>query len=202
MPTPWNKPVARELRLKDRVDFISQILDINTVQQSAAICYRLGETGNEVLLVKSRDSGRWVLPKGNIDKHESARMAASRESMVEAGVTGQVEKEPFGFYSYLKTPDETVCMVRVFLLKATGFRKRLAEAKQRRSEWVSAVEASRRVSESELRNLLRRFARLPAYASTRREDSKPGKAISADDTAHSRRISFLNSSAASAMARK
>ncbi|MFK4980221.1 NUDIX domain-containing protein, partial [Klebsiella pneumoniae] len=75
-----------------------------TIRQIAALPYRtLGEgvsAPTEVLLVTSRGTGRWVLPKGNMAKSERAHDAAAREALEEAGVIGAVCPAAIGSYEY------------------------------------------------------------------------------------------------------
>ena len=82
-------------------------------RQSGIIPYRLERDLLQVLLITSRETGRWVIPKGNIGKGHNARQAAEREAYEEAGVRGDVEKVPLGSYMYEKvlkegTPRPTV----------------------------------------------------------------------------------------------
>jgi 8-oxo-dGTP pyrophosphatase MutT (NUDIX family) len=51
----------------------------------------------EVLLVSSRDTGRWVIPKGWPSKRMSDSAAAAREAKQEAGVTGKISKRIYGY---------------------------------------------------------------------------------------------------------
>ncbi len=131
-------------------------------QQYAALCYRrkkkTGET--EVLLLTSRDTGRWVIPKGWPMEGKKAHAVAEREAFEEAGVRGTAEKEPFGFFSYdkkLKNGIKVVCLVEVHLLEVMDMVKNFPERESRRLEWVSPQEASIRVNEPELRNLFLAF---------------------------------------------
>lgn len=131
-------------------------------QQYAALCYRrkkkTGET--EVLLLTSRDTGRWVIPKGWPMEGKKAHAVAEREAFEEAGVRGTAEKEPFGFFSYdkkLKNGIKVVCLVEVHLLEVMDMVKNFPERESRRLEWVSPQEASTRVNEPELRNLFLAF---------------------------------------------
>jgi 8-oxo-dGTP pyrophosphatase MutT (NUDIX family) len=57
----------------------------------------------EVLLVTSRGTGRWVIPKGNSGKGEAAHAAAAREAEEEAGVIGAICPAALGRYEYRKT---------------------------------------------------------------------------------------------------
>jgi 8-oxo-dGTP pyrophosphatase MutT (NUDIX family) len=73
-------------------------------QQYAALCYRLSKKNPEpeVLLLTSRDTGRWVIPKGWPMANKKAHAVAEQEAYEEAGVRGTVEKAPFGYYEYEK----------------------------------------------------------------------------------------------------
>lgn len=136
-------------------------------QQYAALCHRRKKKTDEVevLLLTSRDTGRWVIPKGWPMDGKKAHAVAEREAFEEAGVRGNVEKEPFGFFSYekkLKNGVKVVCLVEVHLLEVIDMVKNFPERESRRLEWVSPEEAARRVNEPELRNLFLAFARKTA----------------------------------------
>jgi len=71
--------------------------------QAGAIPYRMADGKLEVLLVTSRETGRWVIPKGHIDDGMTPQTAASQEAWEEAGVTGEITaKMPLGFVPYFK----------------------------------------------------------------------------------------------------
>jgi 8-oxo-dGTP pyrophosphatase MutT (NUDIX family) len=75
----------------------------NTLRQAGAIVYRTIENEVRVLLVASRDTGRWVIPKGHIDAGLTPAQAAAREAYEEAGIKGTIRASfPLGFFSYLK----------------------------------------------------------------------------------------------------
>ncbi|MGC6534940.1 MAG: NUDIX domain-containing protein [Parvibaculales bacterium] len=58
-----------------------------------ALRYQNGRA--EICVVSSnKHKGRWVLPKGTIERGEKPRMAAAREAYEEAGVLGEVAKPP------------------------------------------------------------------------------------------------------------
>ena len=132
--------------------------DVRT--QYAALCYRLRKDSVQVLLVTSRDSGRWVIPKGWPMKDRSAAEAAETEAWEEAGVTGKVKDHCLGVYSYLKGIDDTHSLpvvVAVYPLLVADISDDFPEADQRRRKWFDAKKASGRVVEPELRRILRRF---------------------------------------------
>src|SRR5277367_6081586 len=67
----------------------------------AAVCYRLKGEEPEFLLVRTR-SGRWTFPKGGVDGDATTAAAAAREAYEEAGVTGEIEAQPFHWYFHSK----------------------------------------------------------------------------------------------------
>lgn len=71
------------------------------------------------MLITSRDSGRWVIPKEWPMAKKKPHQVARQEAWEEAGVRGRVRKQPFGSYRYAKKVSrEGVldCLVEVFLL--------------------------------------------------------------------------------------
>jgi 8-oxo-dGTP pyrophosphatase MutT (NUDIX family) len=130
------------------------------VEQAGALCFRTTQDNEtQVLLLTSRGTGRWVVPKGNVEKHESARKCAAREAMEEAGVSGKVFKKPFGFYSYLKFDVKPVHIVTVFLLRVDRVDHECPESSERRYAWVPPIDAAALVDEPELRGLFRTLAK-------------------------------------------
>lgn len=55
------------------------------MQAGALVWRRAGKGKVEVLLITSRGTGRWVLPKGWLDGGENVAQAAAREAWEEAG---------------------------------------------------------------------------------------------------------------------
>ncbi len=129
--------------------------------QFAALCYREGVKGTEILLITSRDTGRWVIPKGWPMAGKQAAEVAAREAFEEAGVEGEVSPKSIGTYVYqkkLKAGLATECRVKVFPVRVTGFADEFPELGQRRREWVSPRDAASRVDEPDLRQLISEFA--------------------------------------------
>ena len=128
--------------------------------QYAALPYRTADEGPEVLLVTSRDTGRWVIPKGWPLRGEKPRAAAAREALEEAGVVGKIGKVAICDYAYvkrLKNGAPLSCEVEVFALKVIRQRKRWPEQRQRTAHWFPLAEAAAAVREPELRELIRTF---------------------------------------------
>lgn len=67
-----------------------------------AVCYRCAGGSVEFKLVRTRKGGRWVFPKGHIEKGEEPWIAAQREALEEAGVRGSIESEPFTVFPHEK----------------------------------------------------------------------------------------------------
>ena len=133
-------------------------------EQYGALCYRLRKKRAtvEVLLITSRDTGRWVIPKGWPMDGKSASAAAAREAWEEAGVKGKVLAESIGSYRYMKGMPQGLkldCRVRVFALEVDGISKNFPEKGERRAEWVDCTEAAARVHEPGLKTLLVNFER-------------------------------------------
>lgn len=132
-------------------------------QQYAALCYRFHPVhGLQVLLLTSRETRRWVIPKGWPMKGKKAHAVAEQEAYEEAGVRGKAEKEPFGFYAYVKkrkTGVKVPVRVQVHALQVDEMLETFPERESRSLEWVSCMDAATRVQEPELRNLLLAFDR-------------------------------------------
>ncbi len=129
--------------------------------QLAALCTRGSGQAREVLLVTSRDTGRWVLPKGwPIDGLDAAG-AALREAWEEAGVKdANVNREPVGVYGYDKRLDGGLAVgvdVTVFEAEVTKLVDDFPEAEERTRKWVAPSEAAHMVDEPELQALLRQM---------------------------------------------
>jgi 8-oxo-dGTP pyrophosphatase MutT (NUDIX family) len=118
-----------------------------------------GET--RVLLLTSRDTGRWVIPKGNIDPGLSPAKAAALEAYEEAGVTGRIGASlPLGFYTYfkkLRLGESQSVSVEVYLLRFQKQFKKWPEKAQRKLWWTSPLEAARSVDEPGLARLFLRL---------------------------------------------
>lgn len=123
------------------------------IEQAAALCCRIGDGGElEILLISSRDTGRWVLPKGYVERDETSCTAALREAREEAGIVGKVRRKALGTYSYIKDAARRLD-VAVHVLKVERETEDYRERLQRRKAWVMPAEAATMVSEPELKAL-------------------------------------------------
>jgi 8-oxo-dGTP pyrophosphatase MutT (NUDIX family) len=127
------------------------------LRQIAAIPVRRSEaSGVEVLLVTSRETQRWVIPKGWPWRKRDDRDAAAGEAWEEAGVRGSVERKVVGTFTYDKRRGEKAFKVKVdvYLLEVAEEASKWPEAHERRREWYSAEEAARLVQEPGLQAIL------------------------------------------------
>lgn len=141
-------------------------------KQVAALCWRMHDGAPEVLLITSRDTGRWIVPKGWPMADRSAAATAAQEAWEEAGVRGAPAERSLGSYRYPKLyPDAAaqLCEVEVFALRVKGLSHHYPERRQRRRKWFSLEKAARKVGEPELRALILGFGGAEEPA----EDSAP-----------------------------
>jgi 8-oxo-dGTP pyrophosphatase MutT (NUDIX family) len=128
--------------------------------QYAALPWRRNKSATEVMLVTSRGTGRWIIPKGWPMKRKAPHAAAAREALEEAGVVGQIGKEPIGSFSHrklLKQGHAVVCEVHVFPLEVTRQRKSWPEKGKRNVQWLSPADAVRLVQDPALGAIIRRL---------------------------------------------
>lgn len=133
----------------------------NPQPQFAALCWRMRRDKVEVLLITSRDTGRWVIPKGWQMADKSGSGTAAQEAWEEAGVTGIIGEQALGRYGYDKvlTPDMHLpCAVSVYPLRVAALARKFPERSERRRKWFTAEKAARKVAEPDLRALLEAVA--------------------------------------------
>ncbi|SHL96253.1 NUDIX hydrolase [Roseibium suaedae] len=134
--------------------------------QIAALCYRLVQSEGsekkqaEVLMVTSRGTGRWILPKGWPIMSRKGHKTAEIEAYEEAGVRGKASKKPFatfqshkGFKGGFAVPTD----VLVYLVEVNGETQDYPELGQRKLKWLPVEEAMRIASEPGIMRVLSRF---------------------------------------------
>src|SRR5712672_2539237 len=113
--------------------------------QYAALPYRLSSRSRtEIMLVTSRETRRWIIPKGWPQKGKAPHHSAAREAFEEAGVVGAVGRRAVGSFPYekrLKNGGAVVCEVRVFPLEVSRQNKQWPEKQERVVKWLSASQA-------------------------------------------------------------
>lgn len=135
--------------------------------QAAALPWRRKGDDIEVMLITSRDTGRWVLPKGWPEADEELCDAAAREAGEEAGISGAVARRAAGRYFYAKvraSGEEVPCEVLVFPLEVDTVADKWKERRQRRRKWVTPQQAARMLNEPELCRLIAAFCADPRKA--------------------------------------
>ena len=135
--------------------------------QVAALPFRFVDGMAQVLLVTSRESRRWIIPKGWPMVGRKDHEAAAREAAEEAGVTGCIQKHPIGAYTYDKRHDHSVepCRVMVYALEVEREMTSWRERDQRQRRWLSTTDAAKLVSEPRLALMIRSFGQ-PHVAAT------------------------------------
>jgi 8-oxo-dGTP pyrophosphatase MutT (NUDIX family) len=126
-------------------------------RQIAALPVRYSHDGLVlVLLVTSRETGRWVLPKGWPWPDCEEWMIAAQEAREEAGVLGAIHPASIGSYKYDKRqPTGAVSVqVAVYRLEVTEELATWPECNQRKRSWFTLTKAAAVVEEAELKNLI------------------------------------------------
>ncbi|CAN7423354.1 NUDIX hydrolase [Phenylobacterium sp. LjRoot225] len=130
--------------------------------QSAALPWRRNEAGLiEVLLITSRETRRWVIPKGWPIKGLTSPQTAAREAFEEAGVEGEVTMKKIGIFHYdkrLRSGRMQRVRVGVYPLKVDTERQAWPEVQQREKLWTTTQAAADLVQEPELSLILRTFS--------------------------------------------
>lgn len=127
------------------------MVDSSTLLQAAVIAYRIRCGRVQVLLMTSRDTGRWIIPKGNIKPGTTPSKAAEQEAFEEAGVRGTITgSTPLGMYTYSKklvSGGARTATVEVYLLQVKKQVKEWPEKRERKLAWVSAKKAVNLIEE-------------------------------------------------------
>ena len=130
-------------------------------QQIGALCFWSTDKNIKILLITSRRSRRWIIPKGwKVDKM-SNRKSVALEAWEEAGVQGRVSDRPVGTYYYRKRSNKDeflTCAVKVFALDVKARKKKFPERGERKLKWVNPTSAIDLVSEPELKKVIKNFA--------------------------------------------
>ncbi len=131
------------------------------VRQVAALVYRVKKHRPEILLITSRGTGRWVLPKGWPQIGKTLAQSARMEAYEEAGARGDVAPFSIGTYTYEKSD---ICdgefgdfIVDVFPMRFSHQEKNWPERGERRLAWMSVEESASLVEEPDLQELIANF---------------------------------------------
>jgi 8-oxo-dGTP pyrophosphatase MutT (NUDIX family) len=129
--------------------------------QYGSLPYKVEANGSLLLLlVTSRDTKRWVIPKGWPIKEMKPHEAASVEAFEEAGARGTADKQAVGSYVYRKrlSRSSITCEVELYPLKVEKLERAWPEKLERKRQWFDAESAASLVDEPSLASLIRSFA--------------------------------------------
>ena len=145
-----------------------------SIRQIAALPYKADESALDaparIMLITSRETKRWIIPKGNIGPGQSPHSAAAQEAEEEAGILGATCPTPLGSYRYRKKKRNGASVwidVSVFPFAVTEELKTWDEQHQRERRWFSLEDAANAVDEEDLRALIRSFGAADFWAATR-----------------------------------
>lgn len=153
-PTPGNPGKVRARMPKPRPK--------TARRQYGAVPFRIGADGEiSVLLVTTRGTGRWIVPKGWPIAHLRPRDVAAREAYEEAGLIGDiVGKKPIGRFTYEKPRaggQGLLCEVKLFAMHISHQLPDWPERQQRETGWFALEAAAALVGEGALASLLLRL---------------------------------------------
>ncbi|QTC88860.1 NUDIX hydrolase [Brevundimonas pondensis] len=134
--------------------------ETSEARQVAVLPWRRGDAGVEVMMITSRETRRWVIPKGGRMVGKTDPQAAAQEAYEEAGVQGETLDTVIGHFRYgkrLKTGAVQACVVAVYPLEVLIQLGAWPEDQQRQRRWMSQAEAAEAVHEADLAQLIREF---------------------------------------------
>ncbi|MEX0369045.1 MAG: NUDIX hydrolase [Tateyamaria sp.] len=132
--------------------------DVRT--QFAALCYRVKNDKVQVLMITSRGTRRWIVPKGWPIDGKTPGDSAAEEAWEEAGVKGRVDHRPLGMFSYTKTLGDDAglpVVAMVYALRVKSLSTSYPESGERKRKWMSRKKAAQSVDSPELARILRDF---------------------------------------------
>lgn len=121
--------------------------------QYAALPFILRDNELYVMLITSRETGRWVIPKGWPEKDMTPSQVAAHEAYEEAGLKGEMTTTPFATFDYLKrlsNKKRKRCTVLVFPMAVHEELSEWPEMTQRKRQWMRPAEAAQHVAETGL----------------------------------------------------
>ncbi|BBF79544.1 NUDIX hydrolase [Asticcacaulis excentricus] len=132
--------------------------------QFGALPFRETRNGEvEFLLITSRGSGQWIIPKGKPIPDLTPAETAAREAFEEAGILGEVDPHPIGRFAYMKDQGQPnaqfIPAVEVFAMRVTQQLTLWPEMGQRSMVWLTPEQALHAIEIESLRKIVRRFAK-------------------------------------------
>lgn len=133
------------------------------LRQAGAIPFRYDDGILRLLLITSRDTGRWVIPKGGVDHGHTPAQAAEIEAFEEAGIKGKLHPTPLGHYNYgkrLRSGGVQPTSVEVYALEFEKQLKKWPERSERHLAWMTVSDAVSAVEEQGLGDLMLRLSEI------------------------------------------
>jgi 8-oxo-dGTP pyrophosphatase MutT (NUDIX family) len=132
------------------------------ITQYGVLAYETAQDGEpRFLLITSRTTKRWIIPRGNPIRGLSPSHSAAQEAYEEAGLTGFVGAHEIGSYPYVKrrrNGSSVPARVHVFPLSIPVQSSDWPERHERQTRWFTRAEAAEAVEEEDLKALIRTFA--------------------------------------------
>jgi len=132
------------------------------VEQSCVVPYRTIGTRIKFALITSRNTGRWIVPKGTVEPNMTAAASAAKEALEEAGLLGKTDDQPLGEYFYSKFG--RIYRVEIFPFFVTEQLDHWDEKHFRKREWVGAKDALSRITETAVQDAIRHLAETSSQA--------------------------------------
>jgi 8-oxo-dGTP pyrophosphatase MutT (NUDIX family) len=133
------------------------VIELAPKKQIAALPLRKKGKVVEILLISSRETKRWIIPKGWPMQGRTDDQAAQQEAFEEAGVEGRMGTTPIGSFAYTKRKKSgklQPCDVTVYALTVEKLLRQWPEKAERKRRWFKAKEAAELVTEEGLRAII------------------------------------------------
>jgi len=128
-------------------------------RQSGAVPFRQSKkNGAEVLLITSRCRGRWIVPKGGVERKLSPAQSALKEAFEEAGVKGRTLGKPLGSYTY-KKPENGFYKVKLYAMEVGEECDDWPEKDERQRQWLPLAEAADLADDKEVGVMIRKLGK-------------------------------------------
>jgi 8-oxo-dGTP pyrophosphatase MutT (NUDIX family) len=128
--------------------------------QFGALPWRKVDDRLQIMLITSRETQRWVIPKGWPMEGIEPAQAAAVEAYEEAGIRGQMGSTLGSYWYDKRQKDQSVrvLQVEVFPMEVDSELAHWPEARERRRRWFEPEFAAKAVGEAELSQIILDFA--------------------------------------------
>jgi 8-oxo-dGTP diphosphatase len=136
---------------------------------AGCVVYRTNRGATDVAMIQPRDRDAWALPKGLIERGETAESAARREVREETGLSGEIRSRIDTIkYSYTakweEPPVRIFKIVTFYLLRFTDGNVENHDREVDRVEWFPIDEAIRQASYKQEKEILKKAKRIISTA--------------------------------------